>query len=223
MNASKINRRDFSLSLLGASLCGASTITPCVAQSEVDDRKAFMQSAITLIAEEDKTSIAEFERLKALGGRPLLVRKPKILAFGDWDYFYLEGELGWRANSGQAHAPVTVPRGFVSDLASVPRIFWSILPKTGRYAYAAIVHDYLYWEQKLSREEADAVFKVAMTDSGVSDLATETLFRAVRVGGRAAWDENSKSKATGEKRILRKLPTDPLISWRDWRTKRGVF
>ncbi|MDI5166053.1 DUF1353 domain-containing protein, partial [Salmonella enterica subsp. enterica serovar Montevideo] len=33
---------------------------------------------------------------------------------------------------------IEVPVGFVTDLATVPRIFWSLLPPDGEYAKAAI-------------------------------------------------------------------------------------
>lgn len=39
---------------------------------------------------------------------------------------------------------ISVPAGFVTDLATVPCIFWSVMPPDGKYAKAAIIHDYLY-------------------------------------------------------------------------------
>jgi len=36
---------------------------------------------------------------------------------------------------------ITIPAGFSTDLASVPRIFWWFLPPTGAYEKAAVVHD----------------------------------------------------------------------------------
>ncbi|MGT3245452.1 DUF1353 domain-containing protein, partial [Yersinia enterocolitica] len=39
---------------------------------------------------------------------------------------------------------IKVPTGYVTDLASVPRVFWALFPPHGRYAKAAIIHDYLY-------------------------------------------------------------------------------
>ncbi|ECG8634089.1 DUF1353 domain-containing protein, partial [Salmonella enterica subsp. salamae] len=39
---------------------------------------------------------------------------------------------------------IEVPAGFVTDLATIPRIFWSLMPPDGKYAKAAIIHDYLY-------------------------------------------------------------------------------
>ncbi len=38
----------------------------------------------------------------------------------------------------------TVPKGYVTDLASVPRLFWFVLPPFGRYSQAAVIHDYIY-------------------------------------------------------------------------------
>jgi hypothetical protein len=39
---------------------------------------------------------------------------------------------------------ITIPAGFVTDFASIPRFLWSIYPPTGRYQEAAVVHDWLY-------------------------------------------------------------------------------
>ena len=38
---------------------------------------------------------------------------------------------------------MTVPLGFLSDGASVPRLFWVFFPPTGKYLRACIIHDYL--------------------------------------------------------------------------------
>jgi len=51
-----------------------------------------------------------------------------------------------------------VPAGFVTDFASTPRALWSVIPPTGRYQLAAVVHDFLYWDQGCTREQADTVF-----------------------------------------------------------------
>lgn len=38
---------------------------------------------------------------------------------------------------------VTIPKGYLTDGASVPRLFWSLLPPWGKYGQAVVVHDYL--------------------------------------------------------------------------------
>ncbi len=138
--------------------------------------------------------------------------------------YFLTAPISWTPNSGQeAYGAVTVPTGFVTDFASIPRIFWSALRPDGEYAYAAVVHDYLYWTQTRSRDEADHILKMAMEDFKVGALTVGAIYGAVRVGGQVAWNGNAQKKAQGEKRILTRLPQDPRTTWDDWKQRPGVF
>ena len=143
--------------------------------------------------------------------------------FADAMYF-LTQPIGWQPNAGQAggHSPVRVPTGFVTDFASVPRIFWTWLPPDGLYAYAAVIHDYLYWEQSLSRSESDEILKLCMEDFQINTLVVAAIYRGVRLGGQSAWDQNARLKKKGEKRMLKTFPSDPTVRWGDWKI-RGVF
>jgi hypothetical protein len=48
-------------------------------------------------------------------------------------------------------------------------VFWSAdLSPNGKYSKAAIVHDYLYWTQGCTREQADNLLDIAMKESNVS-------------------------------------------------------
>ena len=138
--------------------------------------------------------------------------------------YFLTAPISWKPNPGQQrYEPVIVPKGFVTDFASIPRLFWSALRPDGEYAYAAVVHDYLYWSQARPRDEADHIFKMAMEDFKISTLTVETMYRAVRVGGASSWDGNAQKKAQGEKRILAKFPQDPRTKWENWKQRPGVF
>ena len=53
---------------------------------------------------------------------------------------------------------VTVPSGFVTDGASVPRLFWSFFNPAGELFEAAIVHDYLYAGRIGTKKQADRLF-----------------------------------------------------------------
>ena len=59
---------------------------------------------------------------------------------------------------------INVPAGFVTDLASVPRVFWSLIPPEGKVDEPSVVHDYLYAKGgdlrigKFSRADADRFF-----------------------------------------------------------------
>lgn len=86
----------------------------------------------------------------------------------------------------------TVPAGFITDLASIPRFFWRILPPFGRYTAAAVLHDYLYSEQFVPRDKADWVFMMSMKALNVHPIKVAAMYRAVRMFGRRAW----KNKTT---------------------------
>ena len=89
---------------------------------------------------------------------------------------------------------IDVPIGFVTDLASVPRIFWNILPPFGKYDGAAIVHDYLYSCQFWERSKCDSILLEAMKSEGVSWITRYTIYWGVRAGGWYAWSEHTKEK-----------------------------
>jgi hypothetical protein len=187
------------------------------ATAQQSDKTDFMKAAIADIDAHNKKIDQDTARaVKETGQAPLFFKIPKVTPFVDWDYYFLEGTLEWIANPGQNFSPVEVPKGFVTDLASVPAILWSIFPRTGRYAYAAIVHDYLYWTQEVSREEADSVLKAAMEDAKVDPVSTVGFYAAVRTFGAAPCEHNRKARLAGEKRVLVKFPGNPLISWNTW-------
>lgn len=132
--------------------------------------------------------------------------------------------IGWTPLPTQKkYAAVTVPVGFVTDFASIPRVFWSALRPDGDYGYAAIIHDFLYWDQPVSREAADDIFRFAMEDFNVDGPSLRAIYVAVRAGGASAWAENARLKAIGEKRILKRFPEDPTVRWADWKQRLDVF
>lgn len=148
----------------------------------------------------------------------------KVSRFADSIYFLLE-PIGWTPDdpSQTTLKRVEVPKGFITDFASIPAIFWSILPPDGRYVYSAIIHDYLYWTQTTSREDADEILRIGMEEFDVNRSARFAIYHAVRSFGGKAWRSNADLKRTGEKRILKKFPSDPRINWVDWKKRSDVF
>jgi hypothetical protein len=139
--------------------------------------------------------------------------------------YFLMKPIAWKPGPGQdPNLPnVKIPTGFVTDFASIPRIFWSILPPDGDYTYAAIIHDYLYWNQATDKPTADLVLKAAMEEFGVSNADAFTIYNGVKFGGQSSWDGNAALKLNGEKRILKVFPNDPKIRWEDWKRRPDVF
>lgn len=75
---------------------------------------------------------------------------------------------------------VTVPKDFWTDGASVPRLLWPIFPTMGKYAGAAVLHDYLIYK-KTDRKTADIAFRDAMKALGVSRWRVTAMYLAVRL------------------------------------------
>ena len=98
----------------------------------------------------------------------------------------------------RSNTRITVCKGFVYDGASIPRVFWRFIgpPAAGKYAHAALLHDWLYVRQvwfkngkftRITRKEADDIMLMVMKEDGVSWWRRNAIHRAVRLGGGRAW------------------------------------
>lgn len=82
---------------------------------------------------------------------------------------------------------VTVPAGFETDFASVPRLPFAFLLAGDCGHYAATVHDWLYSSKEVSRFTADATLLEALEVTGVQWWRRYPMWAAVRLFGWAAW------------------------------------
>ncbi|KQV54825.1 MULTISPECIES: DUF1353 domain-containing protein [unclassified Caulobacter] len=115
--------------------------------------------------------------------------------------------------SDAAHT-ITAPKGFVTDLASIPRWGWIVLPPDGPWVKGAVIHDFLYatrgtgvWKthpsgnsrpQPYSRAEADWILRDALKNRGVDVVRRNIIWLAVRIGGSGGWgkDDSRQKRAT---------------------------
>lgn len=86
---------------------------------------------------------------------------------------------------------IRVPAGYVTDLASVPRVLWSIFPPHGRYAKAAIIHDWMYDIGLRTKREADRIFLDAMKVLKVPAWRRSLMYIAVRLFGKGKYQSGS--------------------------------
>ena len=88
-----------------------------------------------------------------------------------------------------------IPRGFESDGASVPRLFWRVVfPNSDSHATTAgICHDFIYRMQpkEWTRREADRMFLALLVEHGAGLPAAFAAYVAVRLFGGIAWRENA--------------------------------
>jgi len=145
-----------------------------------------------------------------------------VTRFAD-PFWYLSKPIDWSPNAGQELPSVSVPIGFVTDFASIPRALWTTLPRDGDYVWAAVVHDYLYWYQTTTKETADNVLNAAMVDFKIPAVTRIAIYQGVNLGGSSSWNGNAQRRQNGEKRTLKKFPESPTISWEEWKLRPDVF
>jgi hypothetical protein len=104
--------------------------------------------------------------------------------------FTLVADMEYHVGEYPSENKIVVPKGFVSDLASSPRALWAIFPPIGRYTKAALLHDWLYTERKLSRKQCDEIFIEAMEVLGVRKSYRYPMYWAVRAFGQKNYKGN---------------------------------
>lgn len=89
--------------------------------------------------------------------------------------------------SDVAKQTFTVPKGFVTNFASVPRIpiVYELAGDTS--SEAATVHDFLYSTHPVSRAVADAVLREASAVTDVPGWRRQLMWAGVRVFGWSHW------------------------------------
>jgi hypothetical protein len=145
-----------------------------------------------------------------------------VTRFAD-PFWYLTRSITWLPAPEQPLPSVAVPVGFVTDFASIPRALWTALPRDGDYVWPAVVHDYLYWNQTTTKDIADDVLNAAMADFKIPAAHRLAIYQGVRLGGASSWIACAQLRQSGEKRMLKRFPDSPMISWEDWKKRPDVF
>jgi len=83
-----------------------------------------------------------------------------------------------------------IPKGFETDLSSVPKFLWGILPPFGNFLLAALVHDYLYVEKdSRGRKFADKEMLIISNKRNKNKVDNYLRYFAVRVFGNLYWND----------------------------------
>lgn len=116
---------------------------------------------------------------------------PIMRPIGDGDEWELVDNFAVKIDDGMQSVLTTVPKGFRTDLASVPRLPGAYLVFAGRGRRSAVLHDYLY-SMQAPREWADAVFLAAMANE-VGVVTRRLMYWAVRLGGGAYYQSHQQA------------------------------
>lgn len=94
----------------------------------------------------------------------------------------LEELIYWERRSKQL---IVIPVGFVSDGASVPQVLWGVMghPFSKQVREAAVLHDFLYYNNIVSRAKADQIFYDALRELGMEYVQAQSYYIAVRSFG----------------------------------------
>lgn len=105
----------------------------------------------------------------------------------DWDCEYMDHKY-------------TVPAGFITDSASIPKFLWPIYGSPMKYPYplSATLHDYLYEigckedpnPKGQTRKNADLAFRDYNIQLGMSKFKAYTEYWALRLFGGSHWNED---------------------------------
>jgi hypothetical protein len=119
---------------------------------------------------------------------PLEIKECSDLDSGTWE---LEMPLVYQSSDMQT---IIVPKGFVCDLASVPRlpVIYALCGNTSQKA--ATVHDYLYRKgctPEVERDRADWLLRDASESQEVSGWRRWMMWCGVRAGGWASWKKKN--------------------------------
>lgn len=105
-------------------------------------------------------------------------RSNKFKLTEDW-LVWIDGEM------------YTVPKGYITDGSTIPRVVWWLFPPTYGPAFrAAIFHDWCYshYHTKVDKLWADKAFKAIMLYDEAPAVVAASFYRAVRMGGSGGWE-----------------------------------
>lgn len=120
----------------------------------------------------------------------------KVLGYDVWR---ITKAFRFNVGSEGADTYVDVPAGYLSDGASVPKIFWDLLPPWGVYGQAAVIHDILCETMSvtkaglatpITRAKCDSIFKEAMIAANTPRWKRNVMYIAVRVFSKLFRDNN---------------------------------
>ena len=99
---------------------------------------------------------------------------------------------------------ISVKSGWITDGASVPRVFQNIFSPYGEQSiFGAIIHDALYMAEALPRKECDLIFLEILKLKGVGWLKRSVMYSAVRLGGGFVWRKHKKEEVKKAKKFVK--------------------
>ena len=100
---------------------------------------------------------------------------------------------------------ITVPKGFITDGASIPKSLQWIYEPFGKYIKGAVIHDYLYSKYNdtgINRTLADKIFDFIMKETGVNAKTRRKFYVAVKYFGKIFWQDKLKNEGYIDRAVI---------------------
>ena len=117
---------------------------------------------------------------------------------------------------------IVIPKGFLFDGASIPKMLWFLLSPTGLLLIPGLIHDYAYrydylwaindkgeayqYQYGNGREYWDLLFKDVATEVNQLPALNALAWFALVLGGKSAWNDN---RLRNEADLVPNLPLAP--------------
>lgn len=106
----------------------------------------------------------------------------------DGEHWRTTRHLEYHAGTKESAELYTVPEGFTTDGASIPRFLWAVVGHPlGPYAPAAVLHDWLYATAPVSKARSDELLLEAMEVLGIGWVKRRVIYLGVAWFGGPAW------------------------------------
>lgn len=112
---------------------------------------------------------------------------PSFIPLTEGEYL-LERDMDYKYTTENLTLTIKVPKGFVTDFASIPSFLFWLIKKDGPILIPAVLHDYLYATNLLNKTVSDSLFFQLMETYKVSKLKRHLVFLAVLLLGRRSWN-----------------------------------
>ncbi|MCK5602441.1 DUF1353 domain-containing protein [Candidatus Pacearchaeota archaeon] len=125
----------------------------------------------------------------------------------------VDKSFDYHVGSEESEEIIHIPERFITDGASIPRIFWTLIGHPMEdYVQAAVVHDYLYTSEdqlknmpfvgewkvyKYTRRACDYIFYEAMGALDVGKVKRMLMYQAVRRCAGRLWRKRGKHIDSG--------------------------
>lgn len=102
------------------------------------------------------------------------------------DYWIVKRSFIYRLDDVGSY--VYVPKGYLTDGASVPKVFWNVIPPWGKYGQSCVLHDYLceypYYfngmeSTTINRKKVNDIFNDAMKAAKIPSTKRKMIYSGV--------------------------------------------